>query len=151
MAVPVVPGHPQQTPATFAEDPSAVNGGGSPRHNIGTLAAAAQGERALTPAEERWLSRLDAINEFAAHRYVAKAHAFTVEGWASQATELGWSEHALFGVCPNAPWARLDRMGAAWFGPARTVTADTVTTAAGNKLRRDQQAAGAILPWEVVR
>ena len=63
-----------------------------------------------------------------------RAQAFISKGWALQAARLGWDEAELFGVCPRAPWRRLDRKGAAFGGAVTAVTADTVTYVGG--LRR---------------
>jgi len=83
---------------------------------------------------------------------IAAALAFVVAGWAEQAAALGWDEIALFGVCPRAPWERLDRQGAA-YSPYTVfaVTAEAITYASTGRLPlrrlRSAQKDGARLPW----
>jgi hypothetical protein len=69
-------------------------------------------------------------------------------GWAAQAAALGWTEPELFGLCPAAPWALPDRMGAAWLGgDVAAVTAKCVTLVSGLRVWRASRANGLRVPW----
>ncbi len=88
---------------------------------------------------ERWaaeierLAKLPAVSPEGAEA-LKRAQAFINGGWALQAARLGWDEVELFGVCPRAPWQRLDWKGAAFGGAAQAVTQEAVTYVGG--LRR---------------
>lgn len=108
---------------------------------------------------ETWAERLGEI--LASERSprgrecIAAALRFVADGWAVKALARGWTEIELVGVCPVAPWERLDRMGAAFsrFTPIE-ITAEAITyaTSGAEPLRRfcGSQADGAVLPWEHV-
>ena len=82
-----------------------------------------------------------------------RTQAFLADGWALQAARLGWGEVELFGVCPRAPWHRLDRKGAAFGGAVQAVTQEAVTYIGG--LRRYRATVnndgGAVLLWELAQ
>ncbi len=82
-----------------------------------------------------------------------RAQAFLADGWALQAARLGWGEVELFGVCPRAPWHRLDRKGAAFGGAVQAVTQEAVTYLGG--LRRYRATVnndgGTVLLWELAQ
>lgn len=105
----------------------------------------------------RWAAEIDRLAELRAvdpkgAETLRRAQAFIREGWALQAARLGWDECQLFGVCPHAPWQRLDRKGAAFGGAVRTVTQEAVTYACG--LRRYRATVnndgGAVPVWQLV-
>ncbi len=81
-----------------------------------------------------------------------RARAFIRKGWALQAVRLGWGEVEIFGVCPSAPWQRLDRKGAAFGGVVQAVTAVAVVYAGGLRRYRAQvnNDNGAVPIWELV-
>jgi len=62
---------------------------------------------------------------------------------------LGWDEVDLFGVCPRAPWQRLDRKGAAFGGSVQAVTQEAVAYVGGLRRYRAQvnNDSGAVLIW----
>ena len=80
-----------------------------------------------------------------------RARAFIRKGWALQAVRLGWGEVELFGVCPRAPWQRLDRKGAAFGGAVQAVTQDAVAYVGGLRryLAQVNNDGGAIPIWEL--
>ena len=80
------------------------------------------------------------------------ARAFIADGWALQAARLGWSEVELFGVCPRAPWRRLDRKGAAFGGAVQAVTQEAVAYVGGLRRYRAiiNNDGGAVPIWELV-
>lgn len=131
----------------------AEHDGGLMRCDAETMVARAQGFSDSTAlfraAGQAWLARLDVLarQSPAATPRILAARQFIEGGWADQAAALGWTEIALFGLCPRKRWARRDCMGAAWFGPARVVTAEAVIYPSGEIYRRAQQAFGAVAPW----
>ncbi len=81
-----------------------------------------------------------------------RAQAFIRHGWALQAARLGWDEVDLFGVCPRAPWQRLDRKGAAFGGAVQIVTQDAVAYVGGQRRYRAQVNDGGAVPiWELAQ
>ncbi len=134
---------------------------GLPRRDAETLAAQEQG-RADAPSlhgelVDRWaaeierLAKLPAVSPDGAEA-LKRAQAFISEGWALQAARLGWDETELFGVCPRAPWHRLDRKGAAFGGAVQAITQDAVVYASGLRRYRAlvNNAGGGLLFWELV-
>lgn len=121
----------------------AEHDGGQSRQDAETLAARAQGFEDAADlhhgAIERWAVEIDRLAALGAigpegAEAIRRAQAFIAEGWALQAARLGWDELDLFGVCPRAPWQRLDRKGAAFGGAVQAVTRDAVVYIGG--LRR---------------
>jgi hypothetical protein len=91
----------------------------------------------------QWLSIADRVAAFA-------------RGWHGRAWICGWSLLALYGLCPRAPYARLDRMGAGWLAARhRTIAVDKFAfdlrsfTGAPLRIYRPMLEAEAVLPWEV--
>ena len=80
-----------------------------------------------------------------------RAQMFISEGWALQAVRLGWDEVDLFGICPRAPWHRLDRKGAAFGGAVQAITAEAVTYVGGTRRYRAiiNNDGGAVPIWEL--
>ena len=76
-------------------------------------------------AEIERLAKLPAVSTDGAEA-LKRARAFISDGWALQAARLGWDEVELFGVCPRAPWQRLDRKGVAFGGAVKAVTQEAV-------------------------
>ncbi len=121
--------------------------GGHPRHDAETLAAQEQGFSDVPSlqgqlvrhwaAEIERLATLPAVSPDGAEA-LKRAQAFISEGWALQAVRLGWDEVELFGVCPCAPWTRLDRKGAAFGGAVQIVTAEAVAYVGGLRRYRAQ-------------
>jgi hypothetical protein len=101
-------------------------------------------------AEIERLAKLHAVSPEGAEA-VKRARAFINEGWALQAARLGWDEVELFGVCPRAPWQRLDRKGAAFNGVVQAVTAVAVVYVGGLRRYRAQvnNDNGAVPIWEL--
>ncbi len=105
---------------------------------------------------ERWateierLAKLPAVSPDGAEA-LKRARAFIADGWALQAARLGWDEVELFGVCPRAPWQRLDTKGAAFGGTVVAVTAAAITYVGGLRRYRAQvnNDGGAVLIWEL--
>jgi len=105
---------------------------------------------------ERWaaeierLAKLPAVSSDGAEA-LKRARAFIADGWALQAARLGWDEVELFGVCPCAPWQRLDRKGAAFGGVVQAVTAEAITYVGGLRRYRARvnNDGGAVLIWEL--
>ncbi len=135
--------------------------GGQPRREAETLAAQEQGfndadsfHRELVrrwAAEIERLANLPAVSPDGAEA-LKRAQAFISEGWALQAARLGWGEVELFGVCPRAPWQRLNRTGAAFGGAVQVVTQEAVAYVGGLRRYRAQvnNDGGAVLIWELV-
>ena len=98
------------------------------------------------------LAKIPAVSPDGAEA-LKRAQAFIAEGWALQAIRLGWDETELFGVCPRAPWHRLDRKGAAFGGAVQAVTQDAVTYVGG--LRRYRANVnnddGAVPIWDMAK
>ena len=103
-------------------------------------------------AEIERLGKLPAVSPDGAEA-LKWAQAFISEKWALQAARLGWDEVELFGVCPRAPWRRLDRKGAAFGGAVQAVTADAVTYVGGLRRYRAQvnNDGGAVPIWELAQ
>lgn len=165
----VAPGTPPKTFATIATiaapDPdtwverAAIReyDGGLPRAEAERLAAQNQGFddapalfAAVMAGWAAGLARLALADQTPlGRRCIDRALAFIADGWAAQALALGWAEAELMGADPVAPWARLDRLGAAYLDfPIRAVTADCITYAPALRLWRGTKAPGAVLPWE---
>ncbi|MEM6742959.1 MAG: hypothetical protein AAF676_04360 [Pseudomonadota bacterium] len=110
----------------------------------------------FSAAADHWRRALDALarreTSPCGRRHIAAALRFVAQGWAEQAAALGWTELELFGVAPKAPWAREDRMGAAYspFKPIE-VTAETFAYAGSGsrpmRRWRGLQAPGSVTPW----
>ncbi len=103
-------------------------------------------------AEIERLGKLPAVSPDGAEA-LKRAQTFIAEGWALQAARLGWDEVELFGVCPVAPWRRLDRKGAAFGGSVQAVTQEAVTYVGGLRRYRAQvnNDNGAVLIWELAQ
>ncbi len=106
----------------------------------------------------RWAAEIDQLAKLRAvspegAKALKQAQTFISDGWALQAVQLGWDEVELFGVCPRAPWARLDRKGAAFGGAVRAVTQDAVTYVGGLRRYRAiiNNDSGAIPIWELAQ
>ena len=87
--------------------------------------------------------------------YAMTAMAFINDGWADRALTLGWTMNELFGVDALAPWARLDRLGAAYLAKNIVAVTDrtmTLNASQGSRLtlRRNQKRAGQAYPWQVI-
>lgn len=139
----------------------AEHDGGLSREEAERRAATAQGF--ASPADlrdaaaEGWRLRLEGlrgrVRSPEGRRAVEAALRFVAEGWAAKAAALGWPELELFGADPRAPWARLDRLGAAYAPfPPFAVTAGAILygKAGDAPLRRwrGSQADGAAPAWE---
>ena len=121
--------------------------GGLPRQEAETLAAQEQGfadaDSLHGESVRRWateierLAKLPAVSPDGAEA-LKRARAFIGEGWALQAARLGWDEITIFGVCPRAPWQRLDRKGVAFGGAVQVVTQDAVAYVGGPRRYRAQ-------------
>ena len=134
--------------------------GGLPCQEAETLAAQEQGyddaDSLHGESVRRWaaeieqLAKLHAVSPEGAEA-VNRARAFINEGWALQAARLGWDEVELFGVCPRAPWQRLDRKGTAFGGAVQAVTAEAVAYVGGQRRYRVQvnNDNGAVPIWEL--
>ncbi len=125
-----------------------------------TLAAQEQGHADADSLHgelvERWateigrLAKLPAVSPEGIEA-LKRAQAFIADGWALQAARLGWDEVELFGVCPRAPWQRLDRKGAAFGGAVQAVTQDAMIYVGGLRRYRAiiNNDGGAVLIWEL--
>ncbi len=84
----------------------------------------------------------------------AAALRFLAEGWPEKALTLGWLEADLVGADARAPWARLDRRGAAYAAelPA-AITSEAIVYRSGGdgerRVRRGSRASGGVLPWRI--
>ena len=127
-----------------------------------TLAAQEQGhanaDRLYGDVVERWASEIERLAKLPAvspegAEALKRAQAFISEGWALQAARLGWDEVELFGVCPRAPWQRLDRKGVAFGGAVQAVTQDAMTYVGGLRRYRAQvnNDGGAVPIWELAQ
>ena len=133
---------------------------GLPRQEAETLAAQ---ELGFIDADDlhgeivrRWAAE---IEQLAKQRAVSPdgaaalkwAQVFISQGWALQAVRLGWDEVELFGVCPRAPWQRLDRKGVAFGGAVVAVTAEEVAYVGGLRRFKAQvnNDGGAVPIWEL--
>ena len=133
---------------------------GLPRQEAETRAAREQGHDntdslhgevvAGWAAEIERLAKLPAVSPEGAVA-LKRAQAFISEKWALQAARLGWDEVELFGVCPRAPWRRLDRRGVAFGGAVQIVTQDAVAYVGGLRRYRAQvnNDGGAVPVWEL--
>ncbi len=103
-------------------------------------------------AEIERLATLPAVSPDGAEA-LKRAQAFIADRWALQAVRLGWDEIELFGVCPRAPWQRLDRKGVAFYGAVQAVTAEAVTYVGGLRRYRAQvnNDGGAVPIWEMAQ
>ena len=133
-----------------------------PRQEAETLAAREQSfddagslHRELV---ERWAAEIEQLASLPAvspdgAEALKRARAFIGDGWALQAARLGWDDVGLFGVCPRAPWCRLDRKGAAFGGTVQAVTADAMTYVGGLRRYRAiiNNDGGAVLIWELAQ
>ena len=125
-----------------------------------TLAAQEQGHANADSLHrelvERWAAEIGRLAKLRADspegaKALKRAQAFISEGWALQAARLGWDEIELFGVCPRAPWQRLDRKGAAFGGAVVAVTAEAMVYVGGLRRYRAiiNNDGGAVLIWEL--
>jgi hypothetical protein len=127
-----------------------------------TLAAREQGYDDASnlhgESARRWAAEIERLTKLPADspdvaEALKRAQAFISGGWALQAARLGWDEVEVFGVCPRAPWQRLDRKGAAFGGAVQAVTQEAVTYVGG--LRRYRATVnndgGAVLLWELAQ
>ena len=91
---------------------------------------------------------LDAFEERAAIIHDAHTSALDDDG-----APLGWDEVDLFGVCPVAPWVRLDRKGAAFGGAVQAVTSDAMVYVGGLRRYRAiiHNDGGAVPIWELAQ
>ncbi len=120
---------------------------GLPRQEVETLAAQQQGftdadslhgeSVRCWAAEIERLAKLPAVSPDGAEA-LKRARAFIAKGWALQDARLSWDEVELFGVCPRAPWQRLDRKGVAFGGAVQVVTQDAVAYVGGLRRYRAQ-------------
>jgi hypothetical protein len=62
------------------------------------------------------------------HQFINDAGQF-LDRWGKQAEALGWRSEELFGLDPEAPMTRYDRMGQIWMLHGETVVDITATTA----------------------
>ena len=101
-------------------------------------------------AEIELLAKLPAVSPDGAEA-LKRAQMFISDGWAFQAARLGWDEIELFGVCPRAPWQRLDRKGAAFGGAVQAVTSDAMVYVGGLRRYRAiiNNDGGAVPIWEL--
>jgi hypothetical protein len=134
--------------------------GGLTRQEAETLAAQEQGHDDADSLHgdvvQRWSAEIDRLVRLRTvspdgTKALKSARAFISEGWALQAARLGWDEVELFGVCPRAPWQRLDRKGVAFGGVVQAVTADAVAYIGGLRRYRAQvnNDGGAVPIWEL--
>lgn len=140
----------------------AEHDGGQPRQAAEAMAAREQGFEDAADlhhaAVERWRAEIDRLAALGAidmdgAEPIKRAQAFIAEGWALQAARLGWDELDLFGVCPRAPWQRLDRKGAAFGGAAQAVSEAAVTYVGGLRRYRVNinNDGGAVPVWKLAR
>ncbi len=134
--------------------------GGQPRREAENLAAREQGfadaDSLHGESVRRWAAQIERLATLPAitpegAEALKRAQAFISEGWALQAARLGWGEVELFGVCPRAPWQRLNRTGAAFGGAVQVVTQEAVAYVGGLRRYRAQvnNDGGAVLIWEL--
>jgi len=125
-----------------------------------TLAAQEQGHADADSLHQetvdRWATEIERLVKIPAvspegTEALKRAQMFINDGWALQAARLGWDEVELFGVCPVAPWQRLDRKGAAFGGAVQVVTQEAVAYVGGLRRYRAQvnNDGGAVLIWEL--
>jgi hypothetical protein len=62
------------------------------------------------------------------HQFIKDAGIF-MDQWGCEAEQLGWRAEELFGLHPDAPMARYDRMGLCWLLKGERVVALTATEA----------------------
>jgi hypothetical protein len=115
------------------------------REQAETLAAQEQGHADANSLHgevvRRWATEIERLATLSAvspegAKALKRARAFISDGWALQAARLGWDAVELFGICPRAPWRRLDRTGAAFGGAVQAVTQDTVVYVGGMRRYR---------------
>ncbi len=120
---------------------------GLPRQEAETLAAQEQGhadaDSLYGDAVERWAAEIERLGNLPAvspegAEALKRAQTFISEGWALQAARLGWDEVELFGICPVAPWQRLDRKGASFGGAVQAITQEAVVYVGGLRRYRAQ-------------
>ena len=117
---------------------------------------ATRGAELLDKRRPGWAAEIDRLTKLPAvspdgAEALKRAQTFIADGWALQAVRLGWGEVELFGVCPVAPWQRLDRKGVAFGGAVQAVTAESVTYVGGQRRYRAQvnNDNGAVPIWEL--
>ena len=161
-------GAPSATEPDIAPDPDVIeeragiieHGGGLPRQEAETLAAREQGygdaDSLHGESVRRWAVEIERLAKLPTvspdgTQALKRAQAFISEGWALQAARLGWGEVELFGVCPRAPWQRLNRTGAAFGGAVQVVTQEAVAYVGGLRRYRAQvnNDGGAVLIWDL--
>jgi hypothetical protein len=146
------------------EERSAIaeHDGGLPRRKAETLAAREQGfddaDSFHGEVVRRWAAEIDRLANLPAAcpegaEALKRAQAFITEGWVFQAARLGWDEIELFGVCPRAPWQRLDRKGVAFGGAVKAITRETVVYVGGLRRHRStvNNDGGAVPIWELAQ
>ncbi len=150
-------------PGAFEERSAIIEfDAGLPRQEAETLAAQEQGhadaDSLYGDVVGRWAAEIERLDKLPAvspdgAEALKRAQAFISEGWALQAARLGWDEVELFGVCPRAPWRRLDRKGAAFGGAVQAVTQDAMTYVGGLRRYRAQvnNDGGAVPIWELAQ
>ena len=133
--------------------------GGLLRHEAELLAAQEQGigdaDSLHVEVVVRWATEIKRLANLPAAssddtKALERAQAFISDGWALQAARLGWDEVDLFGVCPRAPWKRLNRSGVAFGGAVRAITQAAVTYV--GSLRRYRTTVNnddSVLIWEI--
>ena len=153
--------HVAPDPDAFQERSAIIEfDGGQPRREAETLAAQEQGfadaDSLHGELVRRWAAEIERLATLPAvtpegSEALRRARAFIAEGWALQAVRLGWGEVELFGICPRAPWQRLDRTGAAFGGAVQVVTQEAVAYVGGLRRYRAQvnNDGGAVLIWEL--
>ena len=135
---------------------------GLPRQEAETLAAQEQGfvdaSSLHRESVQRWATEIERLGKLTVvspegAEALKRAREFISDGWALQAARLGWDEIELFGICPRAPWQRLDRKGATFGGAVRAVTAEAVAYVGGLRRYRAQvnNDGGAVPIWELAQ
>jgi hypothetical protein len=135
---------------------------GLPRQEAETLAAQEQGhadtDSLYDDVVERWATEIERLGKLPAVspegvEALKRAQAFIAEGWALQAVRLGWGEVDLFGICPRAPWQRIDRKGAAFGGAVQAITQEAVTYVGGPRRYRATVSNddGVVVIWELAQ
>ncbi len=133
---------------------------GLPRQEAETLAAQEQGydnaDSLHGESVRRWAAEIERLGNLPAvspdgAAALKRAQAFINDGWALQAARLGWGEAELFGVCPRAPWQRLDRKGAAFGGAVQAITQEAVAYVGGLRRYRAiiNNDGGAVPIWDL--
>jgi len=136
--------------------------GGQRRREAELLAAQEQGfndaDNLHGESVGRWAAEIERLGKLPAvspdgAEALKRAQTFIAEGWALQAARLGWDEVELFGVCPRAPWQRLDRKGVAFGGAVQAITTEAVVCVGGLRRYRAQvnNDGGAVPIWELAQ